>query len=75
MEQSLGMQKILQSILHLISYICNSLFKILQNGANSRHTKAGFKNYRNLSNLTQAVESSKSLNLMGFHPKKVNSFS
>ena len=34
--------------------------KILQNGAKSRYTKAGFKNYRNLNNFRQAVESQKS---------------
>ena len=34
--------------------------KILQNGAKFRYTKAGFKNYRNLSNFRQAVESPKS---------------
>ena len=33
---------------------------ILQNGAKSRYTKAGFKNHRNLNNWRQAVESSKS---------------
>ena len=36
------------------------LAKILQNGAKFRYTKAGFKNYRNLSNFRQAVESPKS---------------
>ena len=44
--------------------------KILQNGAKFRYTKAGFKNYRNLNNFRQAVESPKSWNLMGFCPKK-----
>ena len=44
--------------------------KILQNGAKSRYIKAGFKNYRNLNNFRQAVESPKSWNLMGFSPKK-----
>ena len=44
--------------------------KILQNGAKFRYTKAGFKNYRNLSNFRQALESPKSWNLMGFCPKK-----
>ena len=34
--------------------------KILQNGAKFRYAKAGFKNYRNLNNFRQAVESSKS---------------
>ena len=34
--------------------------RILQNGAKSRYTKAGFKNYRNLNNFRQAVESPKS---------------
>ena len=42
---------------------------ILQNGAKFRHTKAGFKGYRNLNNFRQAVESPKNLNLMGFCPK------
>ena len=36
------------------------LAKILQNGAKFRYTKAGFKNYRNLNNFRQAVESPKS---------------
>ena len=36
------------------------LAKILQNGAKFRYTKAGFKNYRNLSNFRQALESPKS---------------
>ena len=44
--------------------------KILQNGANFRYTKAGFKSYRNLNNLWQVAESPKSWNLMGFCPKK-----
>ena len=44
--------------------------KILQNSAKPRYTKASFKNYRNLNNLRQAVESPKSWNLMGFSPKK-----
>ena len=44
--------------------------KILQNGANSTYTKAGFKIYRNLDNFRQAVESPKSWHLMGFSPKK-----
>ena len=43
--------------------------KILQNGAKFRYTKAGFKNYRNLSNFRQALESPKSWHLMGFCPK------
>ena len=43
--------------------------KILQNSAKPRYTKASFKNYRNLNNLRQAVESPKSWNLMGFSPK------
>ena len=34
--------------------------KILQNGAKFRYIKAGFKNYRNLNNFRQAVESPKS---------------
>ena len=46
------------------------LARTLQNGAKFRHTKAGFKNYRNLNNFRQAVESPKSYNLMGFCPKK-----
>ena len=33
--------------------------KILRNGAKFRYTKAGFKNYRNLNNFRQAVESPK----------------
>ena len=37
-----------------------SVAKILQNGAKFRYTKAGFKNYRNLNNFRQAVESPKS---------------
>ena len=45
------------------------LAKILQNGAKFRYAKAGFKNYRNLNNFRQAVESPKSWNLMGFCPK------
>ena len=49
--------------------------KILQNGAKSRYTKAGFKNYRNLNNFRQAVESLKSWNSMGFSPKKTHSLS
>ena len=36
------------------------LAKILQNGAKFRYAKAGFKNYRNLNNFRQAVESPKS---------------
>ena len=46
------------------------LANILQNGAQFRYSKAGLKNYRNLNNFRQAVESPKSLNLMGFYPKK-----
>ena len=34
--------------------------KILQNGAKFRYPKADFKNYRNLSNFRQAMESRKS---------------
>ena len=49
--------------------------RILQNGAKSRYTKAGFKNYRNLNKFKQAVESPKSGNLMGFSPKEIHSFS
>ena len=44
--------------------------KILQNGAKSRYIKASFKNYRNLNNFRQAVESPKNRNLMGSCPKK-----
>ena len=33
------------------------LAKILQNGAKFRYAKAGFKNYRNLNNFREAVES------------------
>ena len=33
------------------------LAKILQNGAKFRYAKAGFKNYTNLNNFRQAVES------------------
>ena len=44
--------------------------KILQTGAKSTYTKAGFKIYRNLDNFRQAVESPKSWHLMGFSPKK-----
>ena len=44
--------------------------KILQNCGKFRYAKAGFKNYRNLNNFRQAVESPKSWNLMGFCPKK-----
>ena len=43
--------------------------KILQNGATFRCTKAGFKNYMNLNNFRQAVESPKSSNLIDFCPK------
>ena len=45
------------------------LAKILQNGGKFRYTKAGSKNYRNLNNFRQALESPKSWNLMGFCPK------
>ena len=34
--------------------------------------KAGFKNYKNLTNFRQVVESPKSWNLMDFSPKKYN---
>ena len=44
--------------------------KILQNGAKCSYTKAGFKNYRNLNNFRQTVESPKSWNLIGFSSKK-----
>ena len=43
--------------------------KILQTGAKSTYTKAGFKIYRNLDNFRQAVESPKSWHLKGFSPK------
>ena len=43
---------------------------ILQNGARFRYEKTGLKNYRNLKNFRQAVESPKSLKLMGCYPKK-----
>ena len=46
------------------------LAKILQNGAKFKYSKTGFKNYRNLNNFRQAVESPKSWNLMSFCPKK-----
>ena len=36
------------------------LAKILQIGAKFRYAKAGFKNYRNLNNFRQAMESPKS---------------
>ena len=58
------------------------LAKILQNGANFiQKLTPGFKRYMtNLDNLRQAVESTKSWNLMGFCPKntfvqKIHSFS
>ena len=46
--------------------------KMLQNGGKFRYAKAGFKNYRNLNNFREAVESPESWNLMGFCPKKTN---
>ena len=45
------------------------LAQILQNDAKFWCTKAGFKNYRNLNNFRQAVESPKSWNLMVFSPQ------
>ena len=59
-----GFKKILFTLCTYVSA------KILQNGAKFRYAKAGFKNYRNLNNFRQAVESPKSWNLMGFCPKK-----
>ena len=41
-------------------YIYVLVAKILQNAAKSRHTKPGFKNYRNLNNFRETVESPKS---------------
>ena len=46
--------------------------KILQNAAKFSYAKAGFKNYRNLNNFREEVESPESWNLMGFCPKKKN---
>ena len=46
------------------------LAKALQNCTKFRYTKAGFKNYRNLNNFRQEVESPKSWNLIVFCPKK-----
>ena len=46
--------------------------KILQNAAKFSYAKAGFKNYRNLKNFREEVESPESWNLMGFCPKKKN---
>ena len=43
---------------------------MLQNVAKSRYTESGCKNYRNLSNFRQELESPKSWNLMGFSPRK-----
>ena len=54
------------SIIYTNTYV---LAKILQNCAKFSYAKAGFKNYRNLNNFRQAVESPKSWNLMGFSPK------
>ena len=45
--------------------------KILQNRAKFRYTKAVFKNYKNLNNFRQAVESPKSCNLTGFFQKNI----
>ena len=61
-------QKIEASLYTLISRKFNLLFtlytyvvaNILQNGAKSRYVKTGLKNYRNLNNFRQAVESPKS---------------
>ena len=47
-----------------------TLYTKSQNGAKFRYAKAGFKNYRNLNNFREAVESPESWNLMGFCPKK-----
>ena len=66
------------SLYTLVSRKFNLLFtlytyvvaNILRNGAKFRYSKAGLKNYRNLNNFTQAVESPKSWNLMGFCPTK-----
>ena len=60
----LGFQENSMYTLHYV------LAKILQNGAKFKYSKTGFKNYRNLNNFRQAVESPKSWNLMGFCPKK-----
>ena len=59
----LGFQENSMYTLHYV------LAKILQNGAKFKYSKTGFKNYRNLNNFRQAVESPKSWNLMGFCPK------
>ena len=61
-------QKIEVSLYTLVSRKFNLLFtlytyvvaNILQNGAKFRYAKAGLKNYRNLNNFRQAVESPKS---------------
>ena len=60
----LGLQENSMCTLHF--YV---LAMIFQNGAKFRYTKAGFKNYWNLNNFRQAVETPKSWNLMGFCPK------
>ena len=60
--------KIEPSLYNLVSRKFNLLFtlytyvvaNILQNGAKFRYAKAGLKNYRNLNNFRQAVESPKS---------------
>ena len=49
--------------------------KILQNGAKFRYAIAGFKNYRNLNNFKEVLDSPESWNLMGFCPKKKHSVS
>ena len=48
--------------------------KTLRNGAKFRYTKAGFKNYRNLNNFRQAVESPKRWNLTGSSRKNLRHF-
>ena len=61
-------QKIEASLYSLVSRKFNLLFalytyvvaNILQNGAKLRSSKAGLKNYRNVDNFIQAVESPKS---------------
>ena len=62
---ALGFQK--NSFTLYIFYVL--VAKILQNGAKFSYRKAAFKNYRNLNNFRQALESPKSWNLMGFCPK------
>ena len=61
-------QKLEASLYTLVSRKFNFLFtlytyvvaNILQNGAKFRYPKAGLKNYRNLNNFRQAVQSPKS---------------